>query len=69
METRHNGLSCSLAANVATLTNTAGRTDPHPSHIIIAGGGIVVNLAANAAEFFLNASTGARYTVIIRRET
>lgn len=66
MEARYNGLTCGIAAQVATLQDTAGLTDPHPPQLALAAGGIVVNLTANIAELF---ETDAKYTVIIRKET
>ena len=66
MEIRFNELSCSVSSQIATLTKTANLTEAHPSHIDLAGGGIVVNLVANIAEMF---KAGEKYTVIIRRET
>lgn len=67
MEIVFDRLTCAIAGNVATLTTTAaGATEVHPSHMALAGGGVVVNLTANAAEFF---STLAKYRVTIEKET
>lgn len=66
MEAKFNGLTCAIAAQVATLTNTAGLSEARPSQLALAGGGIVVNLTANIGNFF---ETKAKYTVIVRKET
>lgn len=66
MEVKYNRLTCAIAAQVATLTTTAGITESQPTQFALSGGGIVVNLTANVAELF---QTTAKYTVIIRKET
>ena len=66
MEIQFNRLTCGIAAQVATLTETAGQTDERPRTMELAAGGVVVNLTANIGEFF---KTNAKYTVIIRKET
>ena len=66
MEVMWDGLTCAVAAEVATLTTTAGRTEAHQYGMALAAGGIVVNLTANLAEFF---ETDALYSVIIKKVT
>ena len=66
MEAAFNRLTCAIASQVATLTDTAGETEARPSQLALAAGGIVVNLTANIGDFF---ETDAKYTVIIRKET
>lgn len=63
MQAQWNRMTCGIAAQVATLT---AALEAHPSQLALAGGGIVVNLTANIADFF---ETDAKYTVIIKKET
>ncbi len=63
-------LTCAVNAQVATLTTTTTETQAHPGGAALAAGGIVVNLTANVAEFFVaTASSGSRYRVTIERES
>ena len=66
MEIVFDRLTCAIASNVATLTTTAGMTDVHPSQMVLAAGGIVVNLSGNIAEVF---QTSNKYRVTIEKQT
>jgi hypothetical protein len=63
MQVIWDGLTCNLVGNVATLT---APIEALPGQFALAGGGIVINLTANAAEMFDNVS---RFKVIIQRES